>query len=77
MIESNGVNKVLMELERLIKNKPPIGIVPKKIWLECRIKDLVKAIDRFLNDDNFNYSPSIPILISELTELSEIREKIK
>jgi len=52
-------------MERLVK--PPLGIIPKKIWKEQRLGDLRDAVERYLEANQ-----RVPIeWIKEYNELLE------
>lgn len=37
------------ELDQKMIDKPPIGLIPKTIWLELRIKEIVEAMNRYID----------------------------
>jgi hypothetical protein len=51
--------------------KPPIGIMPKKIWIETRIEELHKAIERYFHS-KFANEPIVGEWKKELKQLEEI-----
>lgn len=40
---------------KTIKSKPPIGIMPEKLWRLKRCQELTEAINRYLIDDDLNF----------------------
>lgn len=51
--------------------KPPIGLMPKRIWLSMRFNDIKSAIERYTADNH-----TIPIeWIEEYNELAELIER--
>lgn len=53
--------------------KPPIGLLPKKIWLENRVKEINEAIKRYI-DSNVSIDPN---WIQERNEILEQEENEK
>ena len=53
--------------------KPPLGIIPFKIWMEQRIKDLLDAIHRYVSEGIVNeyvceWSTEVDALIKQHRE---------
>ena len=46
-------------------SKPPLGIIPEKLWLEQRIQDLSEAVLRYVKDGLF-ISTSVETWIEEI-----------
>ena len=44
--ETQAAFEKLNEALGLLKKKPPIGVIPRKLWLEQRLTDVVAAVDR-------------------------------
>ena len=36
------------ELDQKMIDKPPVGLTPKTIWLELRIKDICEVMNRYI-----------------------------
>ena len=53
------------------KGKPPIGLMPKKIWRHNRMEDLVLAIDRYVGNGYINgvFGESVIKWCDELKQL--------
>lgn len=54
--------------------KPPIGIMPKKFWIEHRIEDLKYAIHRYLNANLYVPNEWYEELAEHIKELLEMVE---
>lgn len=53
------------------KVKPPIGLIPKRLWLSMRFNDIKSAIERYMADNH-----TIPIeWIEEYNELADLIER--
>lgn len=55
-------------------NKPPIGIMPHKLWLEHRINSLQEAIARY-NFAGKIGDEQLILFIQEYLELNEVYQK--
>ena len=42
-------NGVCSTCEERFRKKPPLGIEPHKVWIENRITDIWKAIERYIS----------------------------
>ena len=49
-------------------NKPPLGVTPKKFWLEERLNELVAAINRYIAVGKFN---KVEEWVKEAKEIKE------
>ena len=52
-------------------NKPPLGVMPKIIWIEKRICELTRAIDEYCQIGEYS---TVKKWVKELDELLEKRE---
>lgn len=53
--------------------KPPIGVMPRKLWLEIRIQDLHRAVNEYIQAGIFE---PVDGWLKELSELIDVRERI-
>jgi hypothetical protein len=44
--EKNGIN-IPVEISTAAEPKPPIGIMPEKLWKECRMWNLIECLARY------------------------------
>lgn len=55
--------------------KPPIGIMPKRIWIEERIEGLTGAINRYIKTPTNNTPELVRLWSQEIVELSALLVK--
>lgn len=53
-----------------MKPKPPLGIMPKWLWEEVRLKELKEAIERYTNE-------YLPINVKWVNEYNELIQTIQ
>ena len=55
--------------------KPPLGVMPKKLWLEGRVKDLCDAIGRAADHGTLD-RPHVVDWLNELRDrIAEVRQR--
>jgi hypothetical protein len=59
---------VYTELDKILE-KPPLGVMPKKIWIETRIDELRLAISRYLEVSEYEKAEDLLREIKELAGL--------
>jgi hypothetical protein len=52
--KKNGIN-IPVEIAADAEHKPPLGIMPEKLWKECRVWDLIGCLSRA--HDERSYAP--------------------
>jgi hypothetical protein len=58
------------KMKRIVTGKPPLGLVPKKIWMQTRVVEILEATNRYIQDNR-----EIPI--EWIEEYNEIIKTIK
>jgi len=65
--------KALSEFFSAKETKPPLGIMPKKLWIEKRIADLKDTAIRYIQTSESNINGTyIKKLVDEIEELEKI-----
>jgi len=48
------------------KEKPPLGVMPERLWKERRISDLIRAIGEYADDPNRKPKPEWCLELADL-----------